>query len=80
MGKHTIRVVGSGCPTCKQLHEMVKQAVAEQQIDAEVEYSTDFIELVEAGAMGSPGLFKNGTLVKVGMPKDKEELLRIIKE
>jgi|GEM_PF-4300208 len=57
---------------------MVKAAVEQHKIDAEVEYSTDFNELVEAGAMGSPGLFKNGKLVKVGMP-DEEELLKLIK-
>ncbi len=80
MGKTTIRVVGSDCPTCKRLYEMVQKAVAENKIDAAVEYSADFNELVEAGAMGSPGLFKNGKLIKVGMPKEKDELLRLIKE
>lgn len=78
MGKNIIRVVGSGCPTCKRLHEMVQKAVAENKIDAAVEYSADFNELVEAGAMGSPGLFKNGKLIKVGMPKDEQELLKLL--
>ncbi len=77
MNKNTIRVVGSGCPTCKRLYEMVKLLVEKESIDATVEYSTDFNELVEAGAMGSPGLFKNGELIKVGMP-DENELKKLI--
>lgn len=63
-----IKVVGSGCPTCEALHELVKEVVKEKNIDAEIEYSTDIAELVNAGAMGSPGLFKNGELINVGMP------------
>ena len=77
MGTNTIRVVGSGCPTCKRLHEMAQTMVQEQKIDAIVEYSTDINELIEAGAMGSPGLFKNGKLIKVGMP-EKEELKKLL--
>lgn len=80
MAKNTIRIVGSGCPTCKRLHDMVRTAVERHRIDADVEYSTDITELVEAGAMGSPGLFKDGELIKVGMPKNEEELLTLIRQ
>jgi len=61
------------------LNNMVKAAVEKHKIDAEVEYSTNINELIEAGAMGSPGLFKDGKLIKVGMPNE-EELLKLIKE
>jgi len=72
-----IKVVGSGCPTCQALHELVKEIVKEKSIDAEIEYSTDIAELVNAGAMGSPGLFKNGELINVGMPS-KDKLIKLI--
>lgn len=72
-----LRIVGSGCPTCKKLHELVKEIVAQKKINAEIEYSTDISELIEAGAMGSPGLFKNGKLIKVGMPS-REQLIDLI--
>lgn len=74
-----IRVVGSGCPSCKALHQLVKEVVNERKIDAEIEYSTDIAELVNAGAMGSPGLFKDGELIKVGMPS-REQLINLIKK
>ena len=57
-----IRVVGSGCPTCKRLYETVQQAVKDLGIDAEVEYSTNIQEIVEMGLMQSPILIIDGTL------------------
>ena len=57
-----IRVVGSGCPTCKRLYETVKQAIRDLEVDAEVEYSTNIQEIVEMGLMQSPILIIDGTL------------------
>lgn len=73
-----IKVVGSGCPNCKALHEQVKEIIKTEHINAEVEYSTDIAELISAGAMGSPGLFKDGELINVGMPS-KEKLIKLLK-
>lgn len=73
-----IKVVGSGCPTCKKLHELVQEIVQKENLDAEVEYTTDITELVDAGAMGSPGLFKDDELIHVGMPS-KEQLVHLLK-
>lgn len=49
-----IRVVGSGCPTCKRLYKTVQQVVKDLGVDAEVEYSTNVQEIVEMGLMQSP--------------------------
>ncbi|MFP4523834.1 MAG: thioredoxin family protein [Candidatus Woesearchaeota archaeon] len=73
-----IRVIGSGCPTCTQLHKMVLKLKDENKIDAEVEYSKDVSELVELGVMGSPALVIDGEVANVGMPADEEKLLEII--
>lgn len=72
-----IRVVGSGCATCKRLHEQVQRIVEENGIDAEVDYSTDVNELIEAGVMGSPGLFIDGQVVHVGSIDD-ERLFKLL--
>lgn len=74
-----IRVIGSGCPTCTALHNMVLKLKEDKKIDAEVEYSTDISELVELGVMGSPALVINGEVANVGMPSGEEKLLEIIK-
>lgn len=74
-----IKVIGSGCPTCTKLHEMVLKLKEEKKIDAEVEYSKDISELVELGVMGSPALVIDGEVANVGMPKSEDDLLDIIK-
>ncbi|MBR9701292.1 thioredoxin family protein [Candidatus Pacearchaeota archaeon] len=75
-----IKVIGSGCPTCTKLHQMVLKLKEEKKIDAEVEYSKDISELVELGVMGSPALIIDGKVANVGMPEDEEKLLKIIKK
>jgi small redox-active disulfide protein 2 len=74
-----IKIIGSGCPTCHRLHEMVLSLKKEGKIKAEVEYSQNINELIELGIMGSPALVVNGKVVKVGMVKDEKELLKILK-
>jgi small redox-active disulfide protein 2 len=73
-----IKVIGSGCPTCHRLHEMVLSLKKDGKIKAEVEYSQNINELIELGIMGSPALVVDGKVVKVGMVKDEKELLKII--
>jgi len=75
-----IRIIGSGCPTCHKLHEMVLSLKKEGKIKADIEYSKDINELIELGVIGSPALIVNGKVVKVGMPESEEKLLSIIKK
>lgn len=55
-----ISVLGSGCATCKKLHEMVELIVKNEKIDAEVEYSNDVQRIIELGLMHSPVLLIDG--------------------
>jgi len=61
-----IQVLGSGCPTCKNLFELTKTAVIELGIDTEVEYSTDVTKIIEMGVMQSPVLAIDGKPAMVG--------------
>ena len=78
--KMKIRIIGSGCPTCHKLHEMVLSLKKEGKIKADVEYSKNINELIELGVMGSPALLVNGKVANVGMPEDEKKLLEIIKK
>ncbi|MEM3405482.1 MAG: thioredoxin family protein [Candidatus Pacearchaeota archaeon] len=75
-----IKVIGSGCPTCKKLYQLVMKLKDEGKIKADIEYSEDINELIELGVMGSPVLFINGKVANVGMPPNEERLLEIIKK
>ncbi|OIP98165.1 hypothetical protein AUK40_01880 [Candidatus Wirthbacteria bacterium CG2_30_54_11] len=61
-----IQVIGSGCPTCKKMHEQTVQVVKELGIETEVEYSTDITKIIEMGVMQSPVLAVDGEALIVG--------------
>jgi len=73
-----IQVIGIGCPTCKKLFEITKQAVKELNLSEEVEYSTDVSKIVEMGVMQSPVLAVNGRPVMVGFTPDIEKIKQAI--
>lgn len=75
-----IKVIGSGCPTCHNLHEMVLSLKKQGKIKADVEYSDNISQLIELGVMGSPALVIDKKVANVGMPENEEELLKIIKK
>ncbi len=74
----TIQVLGSGCPTCKKLFELTKQAVAELDLKTEVEYITDIQKIIEMGVMQSPVLAINDKPVMTGFLPDIEKIKETI--
>jgi small redox-active disulfide protein 2 len=75
-----IKVLGSGCPTCRKLFELTKQAVAELGLKTEVEYITDIQEIVKMGVMSSPVLVINGKAVIAGYLPNVQKIKETIKE
>jgi small redox-active disulfide protein 2 len=73
-----IQVLGSGCPTCKQLFENTKKVASELGIDTEVEYINDISKLIEMGVMASPVLAINGDPILTGRGKSEEDIREAI--
>lgn len=72
-----IQILGSGCPTCHKLHELVKSLVEEVGRGDEVNYVTgdDGMQaILELGAMSSPLLVVDGKIVMVGFTTDKNKV------
>jgi len=83
-GEMKIQVLGSGCPTCKKLYEMTKQAVAELDLEIALEYLTGIEgtqRIIELGAVSSPVLAVNGQIALIGFTPDinriKEAIIKI---
>lgn len=74
-----IQVLGSGCPTCKNLYQLTQTAVKELKIDAEVEYSTDISKIIELGVMVSPVMTIDGKVALTGA-HTLEKIKEVIKE
>lgn len=65
-----IKVLGTGCAKCKQLEKVVREAVAEMGLDAEVEKVTELTDIMSYGIMSTPGLVVNGEVRLAGrLPK-----------
>lgn len=70
----SIQVLGSGCPTCKKLFELTKQAAAELNLDVEVEYIADVQRIIDLGVMSSPVLTINNKAVIAGQLPGLEKI------
>ena len=69
-----IKVLGPGCPKCKQAEQNVKEAVAEAGMDATVEKVTDIMEIAGYGVFGTPSVVIDGEVKSVGKIPSKEEI------
>lgn len=75
-----IKVVGTGCASCKKLEEAVREVVAENNIDAEITKITDIMEIAKSGILITPGLIIDGKIKLSGKLPDKSEVKKIILE
>lgn len=76
-----IQVLGSGCPTCKRLHEMTQQVVDDMEIAITVDYITGtegMQRIIELGAMSSPLLVVNNQIAMTGFTPDREKIKTVI--
>lgn len=76
-----IQVLGSGCPTCKKLYEVVLKAAKELDLENNVEYlsgADGIAKIMELGAMSSPVLSVNDKIVMTGFSGDVKKIKSII--
>lgn len=76
-----IQVLGSGCPTCKKLHQLTQEAVDQLGLDIQVEYligQEGIQKIVDLGVMQSPVLVIDGKPVMTGLVEDVEQIKKLI--
>ncbi|RLB67746.1 MAG: thioredoxin family protein [Deltaproteobacteria bacterium] len=69
-----IKVLGPGCPKCQQTEKVVREAVAEAGIPADVEKVTDVIKIAGYGVFGTPAVVVDGEVKSVGKIPCKEDV------
>lgn len=75
-----IKVLGPGCPRCKQTEENVKAAVAESGVAANVEKVTDTMKIASYGVFGTPAVVVDGEVKSVGKIPSKEDVKKWIEK
>ena len=73
-----IKILGTGCKTCKQLHESTVKAVAQLGLEAEVEYVDDVQAMLDLGVMAGPVLVIEDSVVSAGQIPSFEKIKQLI--
>jgi small redox-active disulfide protein 2 len=69
-----IKILGTGCPNCKELERRVMNALAELGVAASVEKVTDIKRIMEFKILSTPGLVIGGKVVSSGKVPRLEEI------
>ena len=71
----SIKVLGPGCANCTKLETMVKSAVANFGVEAEITKITDYGEIMSYNVLATPGLVINDKLVSAGRVPTEAEVM-----
>jgi small redox-active disulfide protein 2 len=73
-----IKVLGTGCASCKKLEENTKKAVEELGIEATIEKVTDFKQIMAYGVMKTPALVVDEKVKIMGRVPSPEEIKKYL--
>lgn len=73
-----IKILGTGCPKCKTLEKVTREAVAETGIDATIEKVEDIVKIMEYHVMNTPVLVINGKVVLSGQVPTVKQVKEIL--
>lgn len=75
-----IKVLGTGCSTCKKLYNDVNEVISELKINADLEKIEDIQQIMSYGIMSVPALVINDKVKFAGKSPSKDELKKYLTE
>lgn len=75
----SIKILGTGCPKCKQTTAIVEDVVKEYNIDAEVIKVEDIMEIMEYNVLSTPVLVIDEKITVKGRVPNKKEVIALLK-
>jgi small redox-active disulfide protein 2 len=73
-----IKILGTGCPKCKILEKVTRDAVAETGIEATIEKVEDIVKIMGYNIMHTPGLVIDGKVVLSGQVPTVNQIKEIL--
>ena len=74
-----IKVLGPGCANCKKLEANVLEAVAQLNVDVDIEKVDDIAEIMSYGLLSTPSLVVDGEVKSSGRVPSVAEIVNILK-
>ena len=74
----TIKILGTGCPNCKKLEKLTREAVIFMNIEADVVKVTDHTDIMKYDILTTPGLVINEKVVSSGRIPSASEISTLI--
>jgi len=75
-----IRILGPGCPRCREVEKRTINALAELNVAADLQKVTDIKKISEYKIFATPGLVINGKVKSSGRIPSLEEIKNWIQE
>ena len=73
-----IKILGTGCPKCKQTTAVVQDVVQENNIDATIEKVEDIMKIMEYNVMSTPAIVIDEEIAIKGRVPSKKEVLELL--
>ena len=73
-----VKILGTGCPNCKRLEKVTRQALDELGVEATVTKVTDMMDILSYQIPATPGLVIDGEVVSYGRVPTRAETTSLI--
>lgn len=75
-----IKILGTGCPKCKQTAQLVEAVVQETGVDASVEKVEDIMEIMKYNVLSTPVLVIDEKVTIKGRVPSKAEVVELLSQ
>jgi small redox-active disulfide protein 2 len=73
-----IKVLGSGCSRCHKALEVVQKVVSDNDVDANIEYVTDIMKIMEYNIMSTPAIVVDGVVKLKGAVPSEADVKKLL--
>jgi small redox-active disulfide protein 2 len=73
-----VKILGTGCPNCRRLEKVTREALAEMGVEATVTKVTDMMDILSYNIPATPGLVIDEKVVSHGRIPTKAETTSLI--